>query len=182
MPHTLAYCRSMLGELEERRQSLLTEVASWPEDRRRFSPGPGAWSALQVVEHLIKTEAAILTSMRAGLGRPRRRGLRDLAGVWFLDRVFRSPRRVKTPASASRVLPGDPISLDDLTGQWHTTRRELDKVIAGLTPEQTRGGVFRHPISGWMRVGDTLNFFSSHLIHHRFQLARIRDASAHLTS
>ncbi len=182
MPHTLAYCRTMLGELEERKQSLLAETASWPEDRRGFSPGPGAWSALQVIEHLIKTEEAILTSMRAGLGQPHRRGPRDLAGVWFLDRVFRSPRRVKTPASASRVLPGDPLGLKDLTARWDAVRRELDEVIAGLAPEQTRGGVFRHSVAGWMRVGDTLNFFSVHLIHHRFQLARIRDASAGLTS
>ena len=182
MPHTLAYCRTMLGELEERKQSLLAEVASWPGGRQRFKPGPGMWSALQVVEHLFKTEAAILTSMRAGLGQAHRRGLRDLAGVWFIDRIFRSPRRVKTPASASQVLPGDPFSLEDLTARWDAVRRELHEVIAGLTPEQTRGGVFRHPIAGWMRVGETLNFFSSHLIHHRFQLARIREASAALTS
>ena len=166
-----------LSQLEEQTAALLIDLEGWPAERLRFRPAEGAWSAVQVIDHLARTEREIQVRVRDGLGAPHRIGVRDRLGTLFLDRIFRSDRKVKVPGSADAVLPGADPQLPDVAMQWEASRQELAALLTQSKPEQTGLGVFRHPVGGWMSLGGVLDFFSVHMHHHRFQLDALYQAS-----
>jgi len=167
----------MLIMIERQKAETLALIESWPPARLAYRPDAGAWSANEVLDHLVKVEGEILAAAREGLQNPHRLGVRDRLGFLFIDRVFRSPRRVKVPASASQVLPDPNATLVDIRERWDNTREDLTVFLSQLTPAQLQGGVFRHPVSGWMSVPQILRFFSAHIQHHGFQLTRLRTGS-----
>lgn len=168
-----------LAELEQQRADLLRGVDAWPAAHVAFRPAPGAWSAAEVLDHLVRTERAILDATARGLAAPRRQGLRDRAGVWFLDRLFRTERRVRVPPSAAAVVgPDAGADLAAVRGAWDAVRGDLAAFLAPLGPAQLTDAVFRHPVAGWMRVPDVLRFFWVHAHHHGFQLERLWAAAA----
>ena len=170
----------MLAQLEQQKTEALGAVEGWSPARLAYRTAPDTWSTVEIFDHLVKTETGILTATKQGLEDPHRIGVRDRAGFMLIDRVFRSQRKVKVPASASQVLPDAGVSLESIIGRWNDTRSNLQQVLAQLTPDQFQGGVFRHPVSGWMSVPQVLSFFSVHILHHSFQLTRLREASQHL--
>lgn len=166
------------ADLEGQRNVLLATLAGWSAGRLAYRPAPDGWSAAQVADHLVRTEAAILAAARRGVEAPRAIGPRDRLGVWFIDRLFLSERRVRVPRSAAAVLPDVDPDVAAVRARWDLVRGELAEFLAPLTAEQRRGGVFRHPVGGWMSVPQVLRFFWVHAHHHGFQLARLAAESA----
>ena len=167
-----------LDQLENQKTETLTQLAAWSPARLAYRPEPAEWSATQVLDHIVKTESSIIALTRHNLPKPHRIHLRDRAGVALIDRIFQSDRKVKVPPSASRILPDPDITLEAVVQSWNTARGDLASLLAEATPDQREGGVFRHPIGGWMNLPQVLRFFFVHVQHHGFQLARLRTASA----
>ncbi len=161
------------ADIEAKKTAMLGRIAAWPAERLTYRPSPGEWSAIQVLDHLVKVETGVLAAVRRGLEAPHRIGVRDRLGFLLVDVVFRSRRRVKVPMSAKRVLPDHEADMTDLVQRWDASRLELGELLAHLSPEERRKGVFRHPVSGWMNVPQVLRFFSTHITHHEFQLDRL---------
>ncbi len=164
-----------LRTLEQQKAETLDLLRSWPAARLDYRPAPDAWSAAEVVDHIAKVESGIIGAARRGLEKPHRLGVRDRLGFIMIERVFKTPRRVKVPATAPQVLPEPDVSLLTAQARWDATRQELAQLVAEITPGQLRGGVFLHPVSGWMSVPQILRFFSVHVEHHRFQLTRLAE-------
>lgn len=164
--------------LEAQRAALLADLDGWPTAALAHRPAPDAWTAPEVLDHLVRSERGILAEVRRNLAAPHPRGLRDRLGCAFIDRVFRTDRRVRAPAAvAARVAPAAGADLAAVRAEWDAARAELGGFLAGvpdLRPAQQRDGVFRHPVAGWMGVPDVLRFFRVHVHHHAFQLARLR--------
>jgi hypothetical protein len=162
-----------LAKLETQKRNLLCQIEKWPSDKLNRRPSPADWSVLEMLDHIVKTEMAIMSAARLGLERPHRVGLGDKLRTLFLRRVFSSDRRVKVPASASRVLPGSDLYLPEIAERWNSSRAELDGFIARSNSKLLSKGIFRHPVGGWMGMHEILEFFSVHLVHHQYQLKRI---------
>ena len=75
------------------------------------------------------------------------------------------------------VLPDRDVELAAALRRWDDTRRELARLLDDAGPDHLRGGVFRHPVSGWISVEQVVRFFAVHMHHHGFQLARLAAAS-----
>ena len=164
-------------QIEEQKAALLHSLADWPAVQQQLRPPKDGWSAMQVIDHLAKTEREIQKEMQQGLHHPHRLGLRDRLGGLFLQRVFQSSRKVKVPASATAMLPDADPELTAVCAAWDASRRELRSMLA-TTPEKQRGlGLFRHPVAGWMTVSGVLDFFSVHMHHHQYQLAGLAKSS-----
>ena len=129
-----------------------------------------------MIDHLVRTEIAILAAAREGLKKSRRLGLSDKARTYFVHRIFLSDRKVKVPDRASQVLPGSDLHWPLLVEQWQKTRSDLQQFVQDHDSQQLSQGIFRHPVAGWMGMPQILDFFSVHLIHHNYQLARIKEA------
>lgn len=166
--------REQLAGLELQKSGILAEVRGWPEQLRAARPMDGGWSALQVLDHLVRTESGICEVMAQGANEPRRIGVRDRVGFALVERVFRSRRRVRVPRSVEDIVwPGEELDFREVERRWDSVRSELAGVVEPRTG--CSGGVFRHPVSGWMTLEQVLRFFSVHMVHHEFQLERIRE-------
>lgn len=160
-------------QLETKKSELLDLLGRWPEEYLLFRPADGGWSAVQVVDHLVRTEVEIVAAARRGLAQPHRIGARDRAGTWFLQRVFESDRKVKAPGKVTAIMPADAPSLSECAQRWEQARRELAALEACVNTAVARQGIFRHPVGGWMTLDGVRDFFAVHIHHHGFQLAAL---------
>lgn len=163
-----------LARLERQRRSVLVLVEGWSEDRLRLRPAPGAWSAVEVLDHLVKVEEALVASVRSRLGAGIAVGAPERVRAAMVRWVMRSPMRVRLPAGASVVTPTAEARAGQVLARWAAVREELGTLAGSLTPVQCRGGVFTHPVSGAMTFAMALGFVSAHLSHHGWQLRRLR--------
>ena len=166
-----------LAALEQQKSDVLRGVSRWSPRQLAYRPQPPAWSALEVLDHLVRVEREILIAMRRGLHSPHRLGLRDRAGVALLDWLFRSDRRVRVPKSVPQILPTSDATLESIGEDWAHGRRDLGEFLSSLSLPQHALGIFQHPVAGWMTVPQILRFFWVHTHHHGFQLARLEAAS-----
>lgn len=157
--------------LEEPRRVLLARVGAWPVELQARRPADGGWSALEVLEHLVRTEVGICGIVEKRLAAPQPIGLRDRMGFAMVERAFLSPRRVKVPDAVKEIEPAESLGLAEVAARWEAARTELAALIPRA--EECRGGVFRHPVAGWMSFEQVLRFFEVHMVHHGYQLDRI---------
>ena len=76
--------------LESQKRLLLSRVDGWTATRLSYRPSPGAWSVLQVLDHLVRTEEEILALAKQGVSAPHRIGLRDRLGSLFITKLFQT--------------------------------------------------------------------------------------------
>lgn len=171
---------STFSRMEEQKRALLDELSRWTPERLAFQPRAGEWSALQMLDHLIRTEREILLVVYKNEHQLHEYGIIDRLRNRMLVALFRTKSKVKVPKTASLVLPGELTELPILSAEWHSIRATLAGNIDRLIHDSFGKAMFRHPVAGWMSMQAVLDFLSVHLVHHGFQLDRIRAASAHL--
>lgn len=166
-----------LESFERQREDLLRMLAQWSPEQLRSRPQPDAWCALDVVEHLILVEEAMLVSMRRNRKGGEIPSVRDRVRGWLVLGVMALPTRVKVPAGAQHVRPsGDVGELADLGDRWLEVREKLGAFFAQPLP--LNRGLVQHPVVGSMTPVTTLRFLRSHLHHHGYQLRRMRTAAS----
>lgn len=165
--------KRLLRRLDRQQQRMVADLGSRSPKQLTHRPSPNAWSALDVLSHLVKVEQGMLHDMRAQLREPpahvgpitRLRGAAVTLLMW-------TPARVPIPsAQAARILPETGPDLATLCAQWTITRagfHDLDYV-----PVHRRARVFFHAIGGWYTVAGTLSLLLAHTHHHRYQLRRL---------
>lgn len=145
--------------------AMLAEVAAFPaealralerngEERWRRAPGPGRWSAHEVVAHLRTADREVFLPRLATL----------------LERDFPAFGDV---AMASRALgPADEgRAARALIAEWEEVRRALAQRLGGLGPaEWARSGI--HSLRGPYSVADLARGVREHDASHRRQIAR----------
>lgn len=170
-------CSRMFEEMERERAELLAELEEWGLVRLGFRPARGEWSAVEVLDHIVLAEAGTTGDMRASLKTPHVLGDEPRPKVAALERALRSEERFTVPAGAG-IDPGSETRYADVVRRWEAARAELGLMVAGMSEEDGRCGVFEHPFAGWMTMREVLGHMSDHLYHHRFQLERLRVGSA----
>ncbi|MBC6609378.1 DinB family protein [Hymenobacter sp. BT507] len=171
------YRLSIRLEQLERATERLIQSAEALGERAHQSPGPGRWSAAQVVQHLLVSETGINQYLEkkiqeaeglrhAGVGHfLRSRLLRVLLRLPFL--------RFKTPAYLAARTPETAPSLPELRQQWGSVRRHLEQILNEYPEPLMRRAIFKHPRSGMLTMAQTLDFMVDHVLHHQKQIERI---------
>lgn len=77
------------------------------------------------------------------------------------------------PKGARAVMPGSTLQLEEIQRRWNDSREELTRFVSWGNSEILCKGIFEHPVGGWMGMEQILNFFSVHLVHHRYRFNRI---------
>ncbi len=171
--------RTEFNALQQNRRSLMIQLNGLRPDQLDFQPGPAAWSLLQVVEHFMLIERAMIQDAGERLLRPARTVTsREKVMAFVVVCVLKSSLKVKTPASAKSVLPQPNTSLDDVRSQWSRTRDELERLLEGISPDRNFTVVFSHPVSGGMTPSQGLRFIRAHVQHHHGQIDRLIRLSA----
>jgi hypothetical protein len=159
---------------------MLAQVGSWSPARQAFRESPASWSAIGVLDHLVKVDRGVLANIRHHLPNGRSVKLKHEIYRVLVFGTLVLPTRVGQPAGAGPIEPDADADLGMVTDQWKEVRAEMSQLLESLRPEQFRCGLFRHPISGYMNISRTMQFLFAHMFHHRYQLSRIRRASRSL--
>lgn len=159
-----------LAALDAERRALLAQLAvAGPETLAR-QPRPGAWSVLEILDHLVTAERVILggladpATLQAARPRPAERLRRIL--VWG---VLRFRIRVKVPTR--RMLPQGGRDFAALRAAWDENLAWVRAFAEAGGGE--RGAVFRHPVGGPLTLAQALAMDRLHLRIHAAQIARI---------
>jgi hypothetical protein len=173
----MAALQHLLDGLERRKEQYLLDASVWPAEALRYRPAPETWCALDVLDHLERTEKNIAAIMLSNRTSPQALSMGDRVRGTMMLALFYSPARVKIPGAAAVILPETPGGLDEIIAAWGRTRQFLGSVVTKLEDAGVatkRVGVFRHPVAGWMSPRTTLRFLDAHLAHHMYQWKRLR--------
>lgn len=166
---------TLLRTIDRQRAALLAEVAALSEAERLWRRAPSAWSAVDVIEHLVLAEQVVLGDLETAATRPDApRQLRHRVRAVIVWIVLRFGIRVSVPAEAMR--PAGNASFETLQATWNTQHRALRTFVERLDAAGLQRHVFRHPIAGPLNVVQALRLLSAHLTTHQGQLHRLHHA------
>lgn len=168
----------ILAALEEERGGLLSLLQVRTDEELNHKPGPGKWSAIQVMHHLIISEELSLGYVRKKLSfQPdlkkagftegiRRLVLRVYLGLPF---KFKAPKGVNDEALPSHV------PFEDTVRRWDAIRSELAGFMEGVAPGLADKELYKHPLAGRLTLQGMLEFYLTHFRRHREQIIRTLD-------
>jgi hypothetical protein len=163
-----------LERLDEARESFLSALRTASEGQSRFRPAPGAWSMLEVAEHLVLAEEKSLLGMLKGAPPGTTVTLVAHGRMAMVRLVMHTDIRVKVPVS--RVVPEGRATLPELEARWAASRRDLGVAVESVTDGDAHLARFRHPIAGWVTADEGVAFLADHIRHHARQVGRITRA------
>jgi uncharacterized damage-inducible protein DinB len=156
------------------RQAVLAEANGLSAEELVHRPGAGAWSVLDVIEHLVRVEEAILSRVRKRDPRTWREAARARLALAVISVLFLLGRRFRVPAQA--IVPLGGVTLMDLGGRWEAAQAAMRRMLDDFGPADYARPLMRHPFLGLLTPVETLTFLVRHLAHHQRQIARIRQS------
>ncbi|WP_133273248.1 DinB family protein [Hymenobacter radiodurans] len=168
-------------QLERATNQLLAQVELLGE-RASTSPGPGQWSAVQVVHHLLVAETGINQYIDKKLAQTEdleEAGVGAFFRASLLRLLLRLPfLRFKSPSRLKALTPDEVPTLSVLQAEWETVRRHLERTLNEFPSKLLNRAIFKHPRSGMLTIYQTLDFMVDHVLHHQRQISRIAHAVA----
>jgi len=167
-------------QLDRATARLLAAAEALGPDATR-QPAPGAWSAAQVVHHLLFIEGRMLKAIQSKLQDPDQllnpslvtrlrallvRGLLRLPGL----RVT-APPGVATRTDANEIPP-----LAQMQADWQALRRQWEQLLNEYPGPLLGRAIFPHPRAGMLNIYQSMEFLVDHLLHHQQQMTRIKAA------
>lgn len=161
--------------LEQEKKALIASLEGFSEEILNRKPSPGAWSGIQVVHHLIKSESGIAQYLAkkvphaadaASAGA--KAYARYLLVVFFLKSTF---LKRKAPAGIGENLP-EHDTLANTLALWDAARAALRAQVEAVPDAQVGKELFNHPFAGKMSLAQTLGFMAAHVERHRGQIER----------
>ena len=164
-----------LDRIEALREEALGLAGRLEPGRLTTPPRPGAWSVLEIVEHLVVGEVDVMGDLTDAAERPgRRRRLRHRLTLPLVMGVLRFRIPVKVPSEG--MLPTGDRTLDELAEAWRERHGRLRALTAELGRAGRRRAIFRHPVAGPLTLPQTLRLIEVHLRRHLRQIREVEEA------
>ncbi len=168
----LSNIQEKFDSLTRKREALFQHLDSLSSEVRSFKAGPDKWSIVEVVEHLVIAEDALLTQLTTEVPSPP------------LDINSRTPEKYQTVIKVMErdiqvdvphesMEPHGRIALDDLLKQWNDIRENLQGLLAEISVGNIDDPVYRHPYGGPLDISETLHLIEVHFDNHMRHIDRI---------
>jgi hypothetical protein len=165
---------SKLDDVERRRDDLLARLSALDDETLRARPADDKWSLLEIAEHLVLVEPAVMGDLSdpegAASGSAGTRGMSNRIKYGLVLFILRFGIPVKTPSR--KMNPSGERSLDDLKRTWRGQHDELRAFLNALPPGGEDLPLFRHPVTGPITVAEGVRMLSVHLDTHLRQVDR----------
>ena len=153
--------------------ALLDNLAGLNDDQLRRKPGPGDWSILQIVQHMVLAERDVMQY----LPEPkelidRKRGLR--ARIFYVVVLLILRWNIRVPVPAKGMVPDGNTSLFELRQQWDENLRWFRGYLDSLGPEDLKRAVFSHPIAGPLTGPQAGKLAQYHFDAHLRQIKKVK--------
>lgn len=162
-----------LRALNDTRAALLDEMETLDPGALVAKPLVGKWSMLEIIEHLVLAERAVLK----GLPDPSRlveneRRLGHRASYLLVLFILKSGIRVRVPSPA--MVPRGQRSLAELRRLWDENQEWLRSCIARLGPNGIGRAICEHPVAGPMSVEQAVRMGQAHIEGHVRQIRTLQ--------
>ena len=161
---------------EAKRQSIFTLLYGLSADQTTFRIGPGRWSILMVLEHVVIAEEMVLADIQASRAGPAGTAPKSPEAFHMVIKVLEKDIPVEVPLP--ELEPTGAVSLDDLIVRWEAARKGLRQALEQIPPGAIATPICRHPVAGPMGAREAIEFLAVHLDHHLRQIRRIGETFA----
>jgi len=165
--------KESLFAMREYREWFVHQAQTLPVD---VALGNDEWSLIEVIEHLVAVEKALLMMMmRASQPMPERD---DEANKKFnkYSEILRNGTKYEVPNAA--VLPARQTELHQLLADWEKTQSKLASMIESGKIPSDKFMVFDHPVFGPMNAHESIHFLADHLVYHRKRIEELMAVQA----
>lgn len=159
--------------LEASKEKVIADLKQCSDELLNQKPGPEAWSAAEVVHHLITTEEASLRYLNKkiqGINALKSTGIRHSLRIIFMKLIYSLPLKYKAPAVTHPATSH--LSFSELESNWASVRQSTLALLSPLNDKELRLELWRHPVGGRMNILQMLDFFDDHIERHRLQIER----------
>lgn len=164
----------------EKRAAFVHSLEGLDPEGLSWRPADDGWSLLDIVEHLVLAEQDVLVNLDDLAGLPAKQ--RTLANALRYRIVLGVLRfRVPVPVPSEGMKPKGGRTLAELEAVWRTQHDQLIAFLESLRPGEEKAAVFRHPVTGPMRIDDAVRMLAVHLERHLGQAERTLRAWRALT-
>jgi|GEM_PF-622091 len=164
---------SRLDAFSTSRQSFVNQLSQLTPEQLSTRPNPGAWSILEIVEHLVLAEKIVFKiSPRAEPLTPAKKRLSNRLLYRVVIFVLKS-RRSKVDVPDKNMNPAGQTSLTDLLDSWDQNQIWLREFIQNLSPHDLKKAVFAHPVSGPITPSQAIYMLQIHFDKHMHQIQGI---------
>jgi hypothetical protein len=162
-----------LQAFNEKRCALLDEMEALDSAKLVARPLAGKWSILEIIEHLVVAERAVLQGLpeRSRLSERERR-LKHRFGYVIVMFVLKFGIPVQVPSPA--MVPHGDRRLGELRRLWDENQEWLRAYIGRLDRKGFRSAVFEHPVAGPLSVEQAVHMDQVHLDTHVRQIRRLQ--------
>jgi hypothetical protein len=132
-------------------------------------PRPDGWSILEILEHLVLAEQAVLQDwpdFAELTGKERTLGNRLRYLLVML--VLKARIRVRVPSR--KMVPVGGQTFAELEERWKKSEAWLQAYVAQLDANGLQKAVFRHPVAGPVTVAQAIRMNLVHVRIHRRQI------------
>lgn len=165
-----------IDKLDKHLETLLKDLEQYRDADLLKSPAPGAWSPIQVLQHLILSEAGSLKYLRKKISG----GLQDIPrATWITEarmtllRVFMAlPLKIKAPRAIAEESFPEVATLQEVAEEYRKIRQEMRDFLENLPDEAFPLEIFRHPRVGKISLEGLVTFFMLHFKRHERQIRR----------
>lgn len=142
-----------------------------------FNPNENSWSMMDVMHHLYTSERISLNFMQNfDFNRKNvKLGLKSRVKTILLVNRLNSPKKFKAPKILEENKNKFDLSTDahQFHHQWDDLRSEMNDFLTNFSDDKISHFVFSHPAVGKLNILQTMQFFTSHLKHHQYQIESI---------
>lgn len=161
-----------LFEIGRCRQDILRMARGLDSDSLHARRGGETWSILDVVEHLVLSEASVLQGFPDEFpDEPPGQTVKNR--VLFFVVMFILRFRIPVKASSGGMVPRRKNDLEELAEQWDANHRWIRGFFEGLNKAGMRKAVFSHRVSGPLTPGQALAVLRVHMERHLGQIQRL---------
>ena len=162
-----------LQAFNEKRVALLDEMETLDAATLVAKPRVGKWSILEIIEHLVLAERAVLQDLpEPSRLRPRARTLKHRFA--YLTVMFVLKYGIPVPVPSPAMVPRGDRSVGELRRLWNENQHWLRAYIRDLDRKGLRRAVFAHPVAGPLTVGQAVHMDQVHLDRHVRQIRRLQ--------
>jgi uncharacterized damage-inducible protein DinB len=163
----------LFQQLEDSRTMLLAAIQRYPQTISPVKPSPQEWSMAQVAIHLAITESQILGYVQRKLskGELQDSNLRSWLRYITVKYALRFRRKIKAPRQVAP--PPEGVTLAEAIAKWEEVRSDWKQFLAQLPANTVNKNIFKHPLTGFLNILQTLGFMNEHVRHHIPQIHRI---------
>jgi len=165
--------RRKLEIYDQNRLALLDDLERLDDDQLRRKPGPGKWSILQIVQHMVLAERDVMQY----LPEPKdliahTRGLR--ARILYVAVLLILRWNIRVPVPSEGMVPDGNTSISELRHQWDENLRWFRGYLDTLEPEDLERAVFSHPVAGPLTTPQAGKLAQFHFDAHLRQIKKVK--------